>query len=345
MLKLVPMSATIDHLEQHRAALTGHCYRMLGSVVDADEAVRDTMMRAWHGFEHFDKRASLRNWLLRIATNVCLDTLTEKMPRTRPEENTPSGLIGHQLIKHPPQHWVEPIADTAILPCDVDPGERTILRQSTTLPYIAALQHLLPQQRAILLLADVQGFAVAEIAETLGIDTESIGHKLERARSTMAARNIRPFEPMNHMQTELLEQFVDAFQRYDVPSLVSLLDEEATFSMPPYDFWLEGTAAIRDWLEGPGYACRGSRLLPTTACGSPAFGQYRPIEEDGHMPWALVVLELRGDRIIGWNAFLDTERLFPFFGLPEALLHRRPRPQWTPKPALAMGSLEVLHTR
>lgn len=317
------MSENIAQLETHRSALTGHCYRMLGSVVDADDAVQETMVRAWRNLAKFDGRASLRTWLYRIATNVCLDALSDRTYRVRPMEEGPAGKNDDSLTPRPRTHWLEPIPDAVALPTDADPGELAMLRESIRLAFVAALQQLPPKQRAVLLLTDVLGCSAAEVAESLDITVPAVNSALQRARATLASRDIRKPEPLSEPKVKLLERYVDAFQRYDVDTLTSLLREDATFSMPPYSLWLRGPASVRDWLLGRGSVCRGSRLVPTAACGSPAFGQYHPAPDgSGLTPWALIVLELDGDRIAGWNSFLDTETLFPRFGLPATLEER-----------------------
>lgn len=314
------MRIAATELEAHRTALTGHCYRMMGSIVDADDAVQETMVRAWRSLERFDQRASLRTWLYRIATNVCLDMLAEGAKRARPMEERPVGSIDSTLETLPRTHWLEPVPDARVLPTDSDPAEALVLRQSIRLAFVAALQHLPPRQRAVLLLAEVLGWSAAEIAGALELTVASVNSALQRARATLQSR--QPIEsrgPLSEAQSKLVQQYVDAFLRYDVEKLVSLLHEDVTFSMPPYALWLQGHASVAGWLNGPGAGCRGSRLLPVAACGSPAFAQYRPAEGGGHSPWAITVLELEGERIAGWNSFLDTETLFPLFGLPASL--------------------------
>ncbi|PRQ02785.1 ECF RNA polymerase sigma factor SigG [Enhygromyxa salina] len=313
------MEAAIAQLEEHRTALTGHCYRMLGSAVDADDAVQETMVRAWRALDRFEGRASLRTWLYRIATNVCLDALAQRKRRARPIEEGPSGTVESVLTERPRSHWLEPIPDAAAVPKDADPAEQVILRQSIRLAFVSALQQLPPKQRAVLLLAEILDWSAAEIAETLETSVPAVNSALQRARASLAKRQLRPAGPLTHAQQRLLDRYVAAFERYDVDELASLLREDASFSMPPYALWLRGPEPVRAWLRGPGAECRGSRLVPTAACGSPAFGQYRAHPGGGHRPWALVVLELEGVEIVGWNSFLDTELLFPRFGLPPAL--------------------------
>jgi RNA polymerase sigma-70 factor, ECF subfamily len=313
------MSASVAELEAHRAPLTGHCYRMLGSVVDADDAVQETIIRAWRGLDGFDGRASVRTWLYRIATNVCLDALADRTRRFRPMEEGPVGSVDAPLTPRPRGHWLEPVPDARALPSDADPSELAVLRQSIRLAFVAALQHLPPKQRAALLLVEVLGWSAAEVADSLNLSLAAVNSALQRARATLASRNVSEPAPLSETQAQLLERYVDAFERYDVDELASLLQEDATFSMPPYDLWLRGPDAVRGWLLGRGSVCRGSRLIPTAACGSPAFGHYHPAPDGQYRPWAVIVLEVAGDRITGWNSFLDTETLFPRFDLPPLL--------------------------
>jgi RNA polymerase sigma-70 factor (ECF subfamily) len=313
------MSAAVAELEIHRIALTGHCYRMLGSVVEADDAVQETMIRAWRSLERFDGRASLRTWLYRIATNVCLDELADRSRRARPIEDGPFGTVDDALVAQPRSHWLEPIADARALPADEDPAQLAILRQSIRLAFVAALQHLAPKQRAVLLLVEVLGWSAAEVAESLETSVAAVNSALQRARATLDSRNIRPAAPLSQSQQRLLDRYLEAFERYDVDELVSLLREDATFSMPPYALWLRGPDAVRGWLLGRGSVCRGSRLVPIEVSGSPAFAHYHADSHGGFEPWSVIVLELTDDRITGWNSFLDTETLFPRFGLAQHL--------------------------
>jgi RNA polymerase sigma-70 factor (ECF subfamily) len=311
------MPFDVAELETHRPALTGHCYRMLGSPFDAEDAVQETLVRAWRNADRFEGRASVRTWLYKIATNVCLDALSSRSRRCRPIEEGPVGTIDDELNVRPRTHWLEPIPDARAIPADDDPLEQAMLRQSIRLAFVSALQHLPPKQRAALILSEVVGCSAAEIAECLETTTASVNSALQRARATVASRSADVKEqPLTPEQSKLLERYVDAFHRYDVDALVALLQEDATLSMPPFDLWLQGPDAIRAWLLGRGSGCRGSRLVPTAASGAPAFAQYRRNPAGGYKAWSLTVLELSGDRVGSWNAFLDTENLFPLFGLP-----------------------------
>lgn len=314
-------SATIS-FETYRPALLGHCYRMLGSVVDAEDAVQEAMLRAWKSHDGFKEQSSLKTWLYRIATNVCLDTLSKaNRQRLSPLElsDTPAEVREDmQLRQRPREHWVEPIPDTMTLAADedADPEQRAILRESLRLAFVAALQYLPPRQRAVLLLTQVLGFSAAETAETLEMSVASVNSALQRARATLEARNpaVMP-RALSQEQLELLARYVDAFERYDVSALTRLLHEEVTMSMPPYELWLRGHESIATWFLGHGIGCKGSRIIPvgTASGGFPAFVQYR---QGGAQPWALHVIELEGGLISNMTAFLDVETLFPRFGMP-----------------------------
>lgn len=313
---------TAVDFEAHRPALTGHCYRMLGSAFDADDAVQETMIRAWRSLDNFDGRASLKTWLYRIATNVCLDELKERGRRARPiEEGSPSSGSPPReaLTQRPSAYWIEPILDARVLPAEANPSERAMLRQSIRLAFVAALQNLTPKQRAVLLLMEVLGCSAAEVAEFLETSVASVNSALQRARATIAQRNQQEPAELSDAQQGMLKRYMAAFEKYDVEGLTALMRQDVVLCMPPYSLWLRGREEIRTWMLGLGCGCRGSRLVPTSACGWPAFAQYRPDPEGGHKAWALIVLELAGDQIVGVNSFLDTEALFPRFDLPLAL--------------------------
>jgi RNA polymerase sigma-70 factor (ECF subfamily) len=315
---------TASQLEEHRRALTGHCYRMLGSAAEADDAVQKTMARAGPGLDRLEGRASLRTSMYRIATRVCLDALADRTRRARPMELAPAGSVDDPLTALPGSRWIEPIPDAQVLPADADPAERALLRESIRLAFVAALQHLPPRQRAALLLTEVLGWSAAEVADSLDTSVGAVDSAVQQGRATLAAREPdRPRAPLPESQAALLARYVEAFERFDVDLLTGLLHEDAILSMPPYELWLRGSATIHRWLLARGAGCRGSRLVPTAACGLPAFAQYRPGGPGSPpQPWALIVLELAGDRISAMTAFLDTEALFPRFGLPATL------PRW-----------------
>jgi RNA polymerase sigma-70 factor (ECF subfamily) len=313
------MTADAAQLEPFRTALTGHCYRMLGSVTDAEDAVQETMVRAWQNLDRFEGRAALKTWLYRIATNVCLDALSDRSRRFRPMEEGEAGSPDGQLITRPRNYWIEPIPNARALPADASPLEKTMLRQSIRLAFVAALQHLPPRQRAALLLTEVLGWSAAEVAECVEMTVAAVNSALQRARATLVSLNVGRAD-RDEPEKALVDRYVEAFHRYDVDALVSLLREDAVMSMPPYAFWLRGPEAIRDWLGGRGSICRGSRLVPVEASGTLAFAQYHAGGPGGSfLPWCIVVLESVDGRIASWNSFLDTETLFPKFGLPPSL--------------------------
>ena len=311
----------LDELENYRRELTGYCYRMLGSGFEADDAVQETMVRAWRAAASFEGRSSARSWLYRIATNVCIDMLRGRERRARPMELGPfspphESFLGPMLPEHA---WVSPMADTRVLPEDGDPAEIAAARESIRLAFVTALQHLPARQRAALILCEVLRWQATEVAELLETTVAAVNSALQRARATLATASVRERAPViDADQRELLARYVDAFERYDVSTLVTLLHDDAVQSMPPYAMWIRGASEIGSWLLGPGNGCRGSRLLPTAANGCPAFGQYRIDPEGGHQPWALQVLEISDGKISGFHAFLDTN-LFAAFGLPSHL--------------------------
>ena len=310
-------------LEEHRTELTAYCYRMLGSAFEAEDAVQDTFVRAWRGFDRFEGRAALRSWLYRIATNVCLDMLSGRERRARPMDLGPAREpVAENLNELPEVTWIEPVPDGRIVP-EGDPAEVAVARETIRLAFVAALQHLPPRQRAVLILCEVLHWQASEVAELLETSVAAVNSALQRARATLSATDVSadtPREPLDESDRELLARYVQAFERYDIDALTSLIQEDATQSMPPYDLWLRGRDDIFAWWLGPGIGCRGSRVIPAgTANGSPAYGQYKPSPDGGYEPWALQVLELSDGRIGELTFFLDTDRLFPLFGLPARL--------------------------
>ena len=302
-------------LEQHRRELTAHCYRMLGSPFEAEDAVQETLLRAWRSLDRFEGRSALRSWLYRIATNVCLDMLEGRERRARPMDLGPAGEpVAENLRTLPEVTWIQPVPDSLV----ADPADAVASRDTIRLAFVAALQHLPPRQRAVLILCEVLRWKASEVAELLDTSVASVNSALQRARATLEASELTPERSFEEPDRELLERYVQAFERYDMDALTSLIRDDATQSMPPYDLWLSGRDDIFAWWFGPGIGCKGSRVIPvTTANGSPAFGQYKPSETgEGYEPWALQVLELSGGRIGELTFFLDTETIFPLFGLP-----------------------------
>jgi RNA polymerase sigma-70 factor, ECF subfamily len=311
-------------LLEHRRELTGYCYRMLGSAFDADDAVQETMVRAWRGLADFEGRSALRSWLYRIATNVCLDQLSGRQRRALPMDmsGAPWQPVEASLTaRRPGTAWVEPVLDRQVVSDDADPAEQAVQRESIRLAFVAALQHLPPRQRAVLLLRDVLRWKADEVARLLDTTVASVNSALQRARATLAAvgGDIEP-RPLDDGARDLLDRYVDAFERYDIDAFVGLLHEDATQHMPPFEMWLRGREDIGTWMLGPGSKCRGSRVLATRANGSPAFAQYRLREGGGREPWALHVLELSDERISHISSFLDLDSgLFRRLGLPPSL--------------------------
>jgi RNA polymerase sigma-70 factor (ECF subfamily) len=310
-------------LEQHRRELTAYAYRMLGSVFEAEDAVQETMLRAWRGFDRFEGRAALRSWLYRIVTNVCLDMLKGRERRAMPMDLGPAGTAQVPLGEPRSEAtWIEPIPDSRVVPAEGDPAEVAASRESVRLAFVAALQHLPPRQRAVLILREVLRWRAAEVAELLGTSVASVNSALQRARAGLAASDTTPgtAEPTHEAPPELLARYVDAFERYDMDSLTALLREDASWNMPPYELWLRGHLDIVKWCLGPGIGCRGSRLFPTAANGAPAFGQFKPADSGERLvPWSVQVLDVSDGRISGITFFLDTARWFPLFGFPPSL--------------------------
>ncbi|MFH8804357.1 sigma-70 family RNA polymerase sigma factor [Streptomyces sp. NPDC017936] len=320
-------TATLDdldaRLEKHRVELTGYCYRMLGSSFEAEDAVQDTLVRAWRSYDKFEGRSSLRSWLYRIATNVCLDMLSASTRRARPvdlSESTP--LARAALSPRPDDTWLEPVPDARVLPAVEDPAEAAVAKESVRLAFMAALQQLPPKQRAVLILREVLAWRASEVAELLGTTVASVNSALQRARATLAEQRDRGAEaavsdPLDEEQRKLLERYVAAFEGYDMTALTALLHEDAVMTMPPFDLWLTGHDDITGFMTTLGSACAGSRLLPVQVNGLPGFAQYKPDPEaGGFTPWAIQVLEISDGGLTGFHFFLDTARWFPLFGLP-----------------------------
>jgi RNA polymerase sigma-70 factor (ECF subfamily) len=308
-------------IEDHRRALTGYCYRMLGSGAEAEDAVQETIVRAWRGIERLHDDGALRSWLYRIATNICLDMLKSSQRRARPMDlgpaSTADAVIGPEIADH---HWVQPIADRSVVALDGDPAEVAATRESIRLAFVAALQHLPPRQRAVLILREVLRWHADEVAELLDTSVASVNSALQRARATLAERDLSGarVDPIDEAQQALLERYVEAFERYDIPAFVALLHEDAVQSMPPYELWLQGRDELGKWMVGAGIGCKDARLLPTWANGCPAFGNYRVRPDGTREPFAIQVLHITDGRIGAVHHFLYPE-LFPAFGLPARL--------------------------
>jgi RNA polymerase sigma-70 factor, ECF subfamily len=308
--------------DEYRGELVGYCYRMLGSAFDADDAVQETMLRAWRSIDRFEGRSALRSWLYRIATNVCLDMLGSRKRRARPMDLSSTSwqpVEASLSARQPEDTWLEPVLDSHVLPAAADPADVAVGRESIRLAFVAALQHLPPRQRAVLILRDVLRWKADEVATLLDTTVASVNSALQRARATLQARGLsagEEFDPLDAEQQELLQRYVEAFESYDIDRFVSLLREDATQNMPPYEMWLGNREDIGAWMLGPGRGCRGSRLVPVVANGAPAFAHYKPSGPGGrHEPWALQVLEVSDGEVVAITSFLDT-RLFELLGLP-----------------------------
>jgi RNA polymerase sigma-70 factor (ECF subfamily) len=304
---------TIDasELEQYRRELTGYCYRMLGSAFEAEDAVQETMLRAWRSLDRFEGRAALKSWLYRIATNVCLDAIGGREKRARPMDLGPAGEpVVENLREQPEVTWITPLPT---------PEESAEQRESLRLAFVAALQHLPPKQRAALILCEVLKWQATEAADLLETSVASINSALQRARATLATADTQAPAELDDAARALLERYVAAFEAYDVDRLTDLLHEDAIQSMPPFDLWLQGRDDIFTWWFGPGIGCQGSKVVPApqSANGLPAWGQYKPSPDGGYEPWALQVVEVSDGRIAELTFFLDTKTLFPLFGLPD----------------------------
>jgi RNA polymerase sigma-70 factor (ECF subfamily) len=311
---------SVAELEEHRRELTAYAYRMLGSPFEAEDAVQEAFIRAWRSLDRFEGRSALRSWLYKITTNVCLDLLASRERRPRPMDLGPSVEPVIENLNTPEVAWLQPVPDALV----TDPAELASEQETIKLAFVAALQQLPPRQRAVLILCEVLKWQSTEAAELLETTTASVNSALQRARATLDSNDVSPSTVVANLNAEdraLLDRYVDAFQRYDMEALTSLIHEDATQSMPPFDMWLAGRDDMFTWWFGPGIGCAGSRVIPCgSANGSPAYGQYKPSETgDGYEPWALQVVELRDGRIVEFTFFLDTETLFPLFGLPPYL--------------------------
>jgi RNA polymerase sigma-70 factor, ECF subfamily len=313
MTPVATAAVAASDLEQYRRELTGYCYRMLGSAADAEDAVQETMLRAWRSLDRFEGRSALKSWLYRIATNVCFDALNGREKRARPMDlGGPGEPIFENLAELPEVTWITPLPT---------PDEVAEQRESLRLAFVAALQHLPPKQRAALILCEVLRWQATEAAELLETSVASVNSALQRARATLATADVGAPAELDAEARALLERYVAAFEAYDVDRLTELLHEDAIQSMPPYSLWLRGRDDIFTWWFGPGIGCKGSKMVPAkeSANGLPAWGQYKPSADGGYEPWALQVVEISDGRVAELTFFLDTKTLFPRFGLPERL--------------------------
>lgn len=316
-------SDVVDQAEGYRSELVGFCYRMLGSAAEADDAAQETLIRAWRGSGTFRGDSALRSWIYSIATNVCIDMGRAPQRRALPADITSPAVMttGQPELGKPldPASWITPIDERRLGPPAATPEEITVQRESIRLAFLTALQHLPARQRAVLILRDVLAWSAVEVAELFEVSTDSVTSALARARRTIKARHVDFAEPLNDTNSALLAHYVAAFEEYDVDRLVALLHRDATFTMPPYTFWLRGADDIRRWWNGPGAkVCIGSRALSLVANGQPAAAVYHLTAPGEWTPFALHVLDTAAGRISGICHFLDTD-VFSEFGLPEHL--------------------------
>ncbi|OKI74097.1 RNA polymerase subunit sigma-70 [Micromonospora sp. CB01531] len=331
------VDTTVDRLEPYRVELTGYCYRMLGSGFEAEDAVQETLLRGWRSLDRYDeRRASLRTWLYRIATNVCVDMLRGARRRALAMDLSGPSRAGAEIGAPATERaWVQPVPDDLVLPADGGPEEQAVRRETIRLAFVAVLQHLPPRQRAVLILRDVLCWRAEEVADLLDTTVAAVTSALQRARTTLKAAGVTPGEPLrpdDRAQRDLLARYCDAFERHDVTALVALLHEDATMSMPPFRWWIRGRTEIRQALLAPG-TCEGARLVPVAANGSPAYWQTRPDQDGVHVPFGLVVLDVWQGLVTGSTTYLDPGRLVQLFGPPAE--------PWQPVGALPAGPPRV----
>ena len=331
--RLLPMSlaTSVDEtfmelVEPLRGELTAHCYRMVGSVHDAEDLVQETYLRAWKAYHNFENRSSVRTWMYQIATNACLSALGSKHRRTLPTGvGQPSGPPTGELAIRQEVAWLEPLPDSVVWQrAAQDPGEEIVSRESVRLAFIAALQHLTPPQRAVLILRDVLAWQASEVAAALDLSVAAVNSSLQRARAHLAKLDPeaeQPAESLDDPHTrQLLEDYVAAFEAYDVDKIIATLKSDAVWEMPPFTAWYQGRQAIHQLISnycpasGPG----DQRMVPVRANGQPAFALYMRGDDGVHRAFQLQQQELRAGRVAHVVAYVDTT-LFARVGLPEVL--------------------------
>jgi len=325
---VMPAPLTDADLEPYRKQLTGYCYRMLGSGSEAEDAVQETMIKAWRNLDRFEGRASLKSWLYKIATNVCVDQLRGPQRRARPMDLGPASsadtLLGAPLSG---ESWVQPIPSAMVMSDGGDPADVAAERESIRLAFIATLQHLPARQRAVFILREVLRWQASEVAELLGTSVASVNSALQRARATLDELDPDALDSaaasasvVDEDRQRLLAAFLSAFESYDVEGIVALLRDDVEFSMPPFALWLRSPAEVARFLVGQGIGCKGSRLLPVEANGQAGFACYHPADGGGYDPWCIQMFDVDGATIAGWHNFLSVDpTIFPLFGLPPHL--------------------------
>jgi RNA polymerase sigma-70 factor (ECF subfamily) len=310
--------------DSYRAELFAHCYRMMGSVHDAEDLVQETYLRAWRSYHSFEARSSLRTWLYRIATNACLTALEGRNRRPLPTGlGADSSDPAAELVQQPEVPWLQPVPDTLVTGAPGDPASIVGSRESIRLAFVAAMQHLPPRQRAVLILRDVLRWRAAEVAELLGMTTAAVNSALQRAHAQLdqvAATEEATVEPEDVAQRELLDRYMAAFEAYDTEAMVALFTEDAVWEMPPFTGWYQGAESIVRLisLNCPASGPEDMRMVPTRANGQPAFGLYMRDHDGVHRAFQIQVLTLGATGVTHVGAFFDTG-LFAAFGLPEEL--------------------------
>ena len=315
----VPSSVT-EELEAFRPPLTRYCYSMLGSIFDAEDAVQDTVLRAWQHWGEVDNPAARRSWMFRIATNVCLDKLRQLKRRALPMDLTAPVLqVTEPRDTRPAESWVWPAPDYLIGYKPEDPAETLARKDTLRLAFVAALQNLPPKQRAAFIMREAFGWSATDIAGLLDITVASATSALQRARATIARADLQVEPPeLDARSRDVLDRFWQAFERYDVAALAALFHEDGSLSMPPFVMWVKGRPLVRAFYELTRPHCEGSRLLPVSVNATGGFAQYAPAADGGLRPWGLHVPEIRAGRIAHVYTFIHKD-LYTLLGLPDSL--------------------------
>jgi RNA polymerase sigma-70 factor (ECF subfamily) len=305
-------------VDEFRPELTAYCYRMLGSIFDADDAVQETLLRVWQSWSEFRQDSAVRTWVYRIATNVCIDKLRQQKRRALPVDLTgPTSPIVVPEQTTPLNDWIWPAPDFK-----GDPADVSVRRESVRLAFVALLQLLPARQRAAIILHDIFRWSADETALVLKTTRAAVNSALQRARGTLDRAKLTSEQvavSSGELDHDLLNRYVQAFEEFDVDGLIALFHEDGSLSMPPFTMWVQGADNVRAFYEATRFHCLGSRLLPVWANGEPGFGQYVPDLADGVMkPWGIHVLECRNGQIAHVHTFIDP-RLYPRFGLPESI--------------------------